>query len=143
MQRSRWRFVVLALGALLCACASRGWKSLPDQPPSTPTPAVGPSSFPSPDRTDGDKYHLLLENQQVRVFRYHDQPGDKTHLHHHDAFVLYALSSFRRRLIFPDGSVKERDFTTGEVLWMPEQVHIGENIGSTDTEVLIVEHKPR
>jgi beta-alanine degradation protein BauB len=92
--------------------------------------------------TDGDKYHLLLENQYVRVLRYHDKPGDKTKLHHHDEFVLYALSSFRRRLIFPNRPTIERDFKAGDVIWMPEQVHIGENIGTTDTEVLLVEHKP-
>jgi beta-alanine degradation protein BauB len=137
-------FLAATLGMLLCACASRGPKPLAEQRPAPmTTPTRGPSSVASPLVTDGDKYHLLLENEHVRVFRYHDQPGDKTHLHHHDAFVLYALSSFRRRLIFPDGSVKDRDFTAGDVVWMPEQIHIGENLGTTDTEVLIVEHKPR
>jgi beta-alanine degradation protein BauB len=54
-----------------------------------------------------------------------------------------ALSSFRRRLIFPDGTVKERDFKPGDVIWMPEQVHTGENLGTTDTDVVIVERKAR
>ena len=91
--------------------------------------------------TDGDKYHVVLENEHVRVLRYHDKPGDKTRPHHHDEFVLYALSSFRRRLIFPDGAVKERDFKPGDAIWMPEQVHTGENIGATDTDVVVVEQK--
>ena len=92
--------------------------------------------------TDGDKYRVVLENSHVRVLRYADKPGNKTSPHHHDAFVLYALSSFRRRLIFPDGTIKERDFKPGDVIWMPAQIHIGENIGDTDTDVLIVEQKP-
>lgn len=110
--------------------------------------AVGPSgsgekvaSAPDPTVTDGDKYQVILENSRIRVLRYHDRPGDKTRPHHHAEFVLYALSSFRRRLSFPDGSVRERDFKPGDVIWMPDQIHTGENIGATDTDVLIVENK--
>jgi beta-alanine degradation protein BauB len=99
------------------------------------------AAAPDPTVTDGDKYHVILENNRVRVLRYQDRPGDKTKPHHHAEFVLYALSSFRRRLSFPDGSVRERDFNPGEVIWMPDQVHTGENIGATDTDVIIVENK--
>jgi quercetin dioxygenase-like cupin family protein len=128
-------------GAALYGCASPG--SFGDgQSAQNPSALKQPGAL-DPASTDGDKYHVVLENEHVRVLRYHDQPGAKTHPHHHDAFVLYALSGFRRRLIFPDGAVKERDFKPGDVIWMPEQIHIGENIGTTDTEVLIVEHKPR
>lgn len=133
---------VAALGAILCACASRGPKSFGDEASAQSTPVARQATAPSPAVTDGDKYHVVLENEHVRVLHYQDHPGDKTHLHHHDEFVLYALSAFRRRLIFPDGSVKDRDFKPGDVVWMPEQVHIGENIGTTDTDVVIVEHKP-
>jgi beta-alanine degradation protein BauB len=96
---------------------------------------------PDPTVTDGDKYHVILENSRVRVLRYQDRPGDKTKPHHHAEFVLYALASFRRRLSFPDGSVRERDFKPGDVIWMPDQVHVGENVGATDTDVIIVENK--
>lgn len=102
---------------------------------------TGPTGAPDPTVTDGDKYHVILENSRVRVLRYQDKPGDKTKPHHHDEFVLYALSGFRRRLTFPDGSVRERDFKPGDVIWMPEQVHTGENVGATDTDVIIVENK--
>jgi len=106
-------------------------------------PGSSGAAAPDPIVTDGDKYRLVLENDRVRVLRYRDKPGDKTHPHHHDAFVLYALSSFRRRLIFPDGNMKERDFKPGDAIWMPEQVHTGENVGTTDTDVVIVEQKSR
>lgn len=99
------------------------------------------TAAPDPTTTDGDKYHVILENSRVRVLRYQDRPGDKTKPHHHAEFVLYALSSFRRRLTFPDGSVRERDFKPGDVIWMPAQVHTGENVGATDTDVVIVENK--
>jgi quercetin dioxygenase-like cupin family protein len=95
-----------------------------------------------PTVTDPDKYKFVMENDRVRVLRYHDEPGARTHQHHHPDSVLYALSAFRRRLIFPDGTTKEREFKAGDTMWVPAQTHIGENNGSTDTEVLLVEVKP-
>ncbi len=111
--------------------AKSGQQASKNQSPSNQDPTV----------TDGDKYHAILENEHVRVLSYKDKPGEKTHPHHHSEFVLYALSSFRRRLIFPDGTVKERDFKPGDVIWMPDQIHTGENVGTTDTDVVIVEFK--
>ncbi len=91
--------------------------------------------------TDGDKYKVVLENHCVRVLDYRDQPGEKTHQHHHSAFVLYALSPFERTLTLPDGKVLKRSFKAGDVMWSDAQTHIGENIGTTPTHVLIVELK--
>ena len=92
-------------------------------------------------QTDGDKYRAILENECVRVLEYRDQPGDKTHQHHHPAFVLYALSSFQRTLTLPDGKVLRRQFKPGDVIWSEAQTHIGENVGQTPTHVLITELK--
>lgn len=103
------------------------------------TPGAG--SQPDPAVTDGDKYHVLLENEHVRVLRYHDEPGQKTHLHHHPNFVMYALAPFRRQLTMADGSKRVREFRAGEAAWMPAQSHIGENIGDVPTEGLLIEIK--
>ncbi len=93
--------------------------------------------------TDADKYSLVLENERMRVLRYHDKPGDKTSSHSHRDYVLYAESSFRRRLIFPDGRKQEIDVKAGSIVWMEGHVHIGENIGDTNTDVIFVELKER
>jgi len=53
-----------------------------------------------PVKTDGDKYTVLLENERVRVLEYRDLPGSKTSMHYHPDFVLYALSPFKRRLLW-------------------------------------------
>jgi quercetin dioxygenase-like cupin family protein len=92
-------------------------------------------------QTDGDKYKVILENECVRVLDYRDAPGEKTHQHKHPAFVLYALSPFKRTLALPDGKVLTREFKAGDVMWSEEQTHIGENIGQTPTHVVIVELK--
>ena len=104
-------------------------------------PATDRPIEPDPVHTDGDKYHVVLENDQVRVLRYHDEPGAKTHMHHHPEFVMYALAPFRRKLSFPDGNERVRDFTAGEAVWMPAQSHVGENVGSQPTDVLLIELK--
>jgi len=95
----------------------------------------------SPVETDGDKYKVVMENDQVRVLEYKDQPGEKTHQHRHPAFVLYAVSPFKRKIHLPDGKVLMREFKAGDVMYSPEQVHIGENVGTTPTHVIMVELK--
>jgi hypothetical protein len=91
--------------------------------------------------TDGDKYRVILENDRVRVLEYRDLPGQKTQQHRHPAFVLYALSPFKRTLTLADGKVLTREFKAGDTMWSEEQTHIGTNVGETPTHVIIVEIK--
>jgi len=98
-------------------------------------------TFPDPTVTDPDKYRVIFENGRVRVYDYSDNPGDKTKMHHHNDFVLYAFGPFKRKLVLSDGRTIIREFAGGEILWSEEQSHIGENIGQTKTHVLIVELK--
>ncbi|MEO7853309.1 MAG: hypothetical protein ABIR94_13800 [Rubrivivax sp.] len=91
--------------------------------------------------SDGDKYKVLFENTQVRVLAYTDQPGEKTHQHEHPSFVVYALAPFKRKLMLADGRTLQREFKTGDVLYSAGETHIGENIGDTPTQVIMVELK--
>lgn len=95
-----------------------------------------------PVATDGDKYRVLLDNERVRVLAYTDQPGDKTQAHEHPAFVVYALAPFKRRLHLPDGRSLVREFKAGDVLYSNGESHIGENVGTTPTQIIMVEMKP-
>ena len=94
-----------------------------------------------PVATNPEHYKVILENEQTRVLDYKDHPGEKTTLHRHPDSVLYALSNFTRRLTFEDGHSVEKKFKTGDVMFLPTQSHIGENIGLTDTHVILVELK--
>lgn len=91
--------------------------------------------------TDGDKYKVLMENDRVRVLDYRDSPGQRTSAHYHPDYVLCALSSFKRKLTLSDGRGGVREVRAGEVVWGKAQSHIGENVGDTDTHVIIVELK--
>jgi quercetin dioxygenase-like cupin family protein len=99
------------------------------------------SIIEDPVETDGDKYFVVLENERVRVLKYHDKPGDRTSQHAHPDYVLYAESSFKRRLTFSDGRQQEVEVKAGSVVWMKGHIHIGENIGDTNTDVIIVKLK--
>lgn len=93
-----------------------------------------------PSVTDSDKYKVVFENESVRVLDYTDKPGDKTNIHHHPNSVMYFLSSFRRQ-IAANGKTIIVEGKAGTVAWLKEQDHVGENIGDTDTHVLLVELK--
>ena len=122
------------LGLFIAVCVAGGVSAAQSQGKHT--------IAPDPTVSDGDKYHVILENEHVRVLRYHDAPGDKTHLHHHPhPFVMYALAPFDRELTFPDGSRRERHFGPGSIDWVPAQTHVGQNIGNAPTEGLIIEVK--
>lgn len=95
-----------------------------------------------PVSTDGDKYKVLLDNEHVRVLSYTDRPGDATHQHEHPAFVVYALAPFKRKLTLADGRTLTREFKAGDILYSNGETHIGENVGQTPTQVLMVEMKP-
>ena len=100
-----------------------------------------PALAADPAVTDPDKYKVVLENDRVRVFDYRDHPGDRTKEHTHKDFVLYVVEPFKRKLTFPNGESKTRDFKAGEVIFMKAQTHIGENVGTHDTHAFIVELK--
>jgi len=91
--------------------------------------------------TDGDKYKVVLENEQVRVLEYRDSPGQRTSPHFHPNYVLCAVSSFKRKLTLSGGRGAVVEVKAGQVVWGQAQCHIGENVGDTDTHVLIVELK--
>ena len=93
-----------------------------------------------PTVTDPDKYKVVFENDRVRVLEYKDRPGDRTSPHRHPDSVMYALSSFERRLVQGDREV-DVQLEAGMVRFLAAQVHHGENIGATASHALFVEPK--
>jgi quercetin dioxygenase-like cupin family protein len=109
-----------------------------------PTSHLDQLSDPSRDpvATDGDKYKLVLENERVRVLEYRDSPGQRTSPHYHPDYVLCSLNAFKRKLTLSGGRTVTIEVQPGQVTWGKAQSHIGENIGETETHVLIIELKP-
>ncbi len=87
-------------------------------------------------------YKVLLENDSVRVLHVRMQPGAKSPTHSHPAVVVYSLTGGKLRVAtYPDGKTTVIDSKTGSVLWLEPQTHSVENIGSTETQDVVIELK--
>lgn len=93
-----------------------------------------------PAVSNSDLYKVVLENERVRVLEYTDRPGDHTTPHNHPDSVMITLSAFDRRLILGDQS-REVSLTAHQAMWLPAQMHAGENTGNSDTHTSFVELK--
>jgi beta-alanine degradation protein BauB len=93
-----------------------------------------------PITTNPELYHLLFENDRVRVLEYADSPGDRTQPHTHPDSVMVTLSSFSRRLWTDDREV-ELTLPAFQARWLDAQEHAGMNIGTTATHSIFVELK--
>jgi quercetin dioxygenase-like cupin family protein len=93
-----------------------------------------------PAKSNPQHYKVVYENDRVRVLEYTDEPGDRTTPHAHPDSVMYALSSFRRRLHHGDQQ-RDVEIGAGFVGWVPAQRHRGENIGETPSHSIFVELK--
>ena len=94
----------------------------------------------NPTTTNPELYHVVMENERVRVLEYRDRPGDRTTPHRHPDSVMVTLTAFRRRLLGGERAV-EVELGSGLVRWLDAQEHAGENIGETETHVIFVELK--
>jgi beta-alanine degradation protein BauB len=93
-----------------------------------------------PTVTDPDLYHLVFENDRVRVLEYRDHPGDRTHPHRHPDSVMVTLTSFQRR-VSSNGRSVDVELAAGQARWVGAQEHVGENTGATVTHTLFIELK--
>ena len=87
-------------------------------------------------------YHVLLENEHVRVVEYQVPPGAKDDWHTHPAKVSYIVSGGVLRITTEDGQTFDVTEKAGSATWF-EAVgkHRGENIGSTPVRIVFVEIK--
>jgi hypothetical protein len=93
-----------------------------------------------PVKTNPDLYHVVFENDRVRVLEYLDSPGDRTSPHSHPDSVMITLGDFRRRLWTDDREV-EVELSAFQARWLDAQEHSGMNIGETRTHSIFVELK--
>lgn len=103
---------------------------------------AGISKADDPVKVAPDHYQILLENDEVRVLEFTDQPGDKIPLHTHSKdYLVYFLAPMNRRFVLPDGKEVDVEAPSGEARWLGPVTHTEENIGTENARVLIVELK--
>jgi beta-alanine degradation protein BauB len=84
---------------------------------------------------------VLLENDRVRVLEVQQKPGEKAAMHSHPASLVYSLSSSKAKFTAPDGKTTESELKAGAVNWREAETHAIENVGTTDSRVLVIELK--
>jgi len=84
---------------------------------------------------------VLLENDRVRVARVVAKPGEKIEMHSHPANISYGLTSGKQKFTSPDGKTKESELKAGQAVWSDAVTHSSENVGTTETRVLVIELK--
>jgi len=93
-----------------------------------------------PVEVSPDLYHVVFENDRVRVLEYSDVPGDRTKPHRHPDSVMVTLSAFTRRLSSGEREV-EVELPAFQARWLDAQEHAGMNIGESPTHAIFVELK--
>lgn len=100
------------------------------------------SSFAQDPVTVDPAHHKVeLDNADVRVLRITFAPGDKAPVHQHPSSVAVFLSGGTNRLTVPGQAPTETPQKRGDVVLVAAGKHSVENIGTTRTEVVLVELK--
>ena len=93
---------------------------------------------------DAMQYHVkhlkvMAEDDKVRVLQWAPKKGDKTPMHSHPATVVYVVKGCKVRYTLPDGTTKDGETKTGEVLIRAPVTHADEAL--EDCETILVELK--
>jgi quercetin dioxygenase-like cupin family protein len=96
-----------------------------------------------PVKVDSKHYKVEFENSEVRVLRIKYDPHDKSVMHRHPNAVAIFLTDSHAKFNFPKGPAQDIVSKAGEVRWTPAVVHLPENIGDQEFEVILVELKGR
>ena len=94
-----------------------------------------------PVKVDPQHYKVEFENAQVRVLRIRYGPHEKSVMHTHPAGVAVFLNDNRAKFTFPDGKSVEREWKTGEALWLAAETHLPENQTDKPLELVLTELK--
>ena len=95
-----------------------------------------------PVKVAPDYYKVVLENDQVRVLEFTDQPGDKIGMHTHATdYLVYFVAPMKRRFTLPDGKTVEVEAAAREARWLAPVTHTEESIGTQGAHSVIVEMK--
>jgi quercetin dioxygenase-like cupin family protein len=103
--------------------------------------AASPCAAQDPVKTNPNVYHVVLDNDTVRVLHVAAPAGAKTTLHEHPDNVVVALSDSKMRFTGADGKSVDAELKADHALWSPAEKHSGENVGGTAVEVIVVELK--
>ena len=96
-----------------------------------------------PVQVDPKHYKVEVDNEHVRVLRFHIGPNERTPMHEHPLGVVIELTAGHLRFTMPDGKIEEHTVAAGSVRYRPAvKQHAVENRTGADVEAIEVEVKP-
>ena len=94
-------------------------------------------------KVDPKHYHVVFENDEVRVLHILYAPGEKSVMHEHPDAVAVFLTDQQVKFTYPDGKSETVDSKAKEARWMKAGKHLPENTGKGNLEVILVEQKSK
>lgn len=134
----RW-FAVVTLTlqvVLLSACSGTDSQK-------TATPPAAAATEPDAVTADPGHYTVLFENDKARVLRIKYAPHAKSVMHTHAASCAVFLVDQKFNFTLPSGEVQTVDNHAGDVTCGDADVHLPENVGDKDAELILMELKNR
>ena len=92
-------------------------------------------------KVDPAHYKVEMENDQVRVLRFHYGAHEKSVMHSHPNAVAVFLTDGKVKFTFADGKSQDASGKAGEVQYTPAQVHNPENVGDKPMDGIVIELK--
>lgn len=86
-------------------------------------------------------FRVELENEQVRVLRFYEDPYATVPMHEHPERVVISLRDGHLKRMLPDGNTVEIRHKAKEVTWRPPIKHGGENLSEEPYEEISIEFK--
>lgn len=113
-----------------------------------PKPVANPKPFPKEPTDaviiDPEHYHVVLENEWVRVIALTVGPHERLKMHKHPATgaVVVLLTDQDMRQYHADGTTRESHYKAGTVRWAPPDVaHQDENLNDKPFRLIRIELK--
>lgn len=102
---------------------------------------AAPALAQDPVKVDPAHHAVVFENEQVRVLRITMKPGEKTPAHQHPSSAAVFMTDGHHRLTSTGAAPQETPRKAGDVVLIEPTTHVVENMGKSDTEVILVELK--
>lgn len=103
--------------------------------------AATPAMAQDPVQVDPKHNKVEVDNDQVRVLRFHLGPKESTPMHEHPAMVLVALTDGHTKVTSGDGTAREGTRKAGEVVYRTAIKHAVENLSNEEYEMIEIELK--
>jgi quercetin dioxygenase-like cupin family protein len=100
-----------------------------------------PAFAEDPVEVDPAHHKVEFENDQVRVLRINFAPGETSVMHSHPCLIAVGVTDSKLLFHFPDGSTRNAELKTGQVVVAKPTTHQPENQTSEPSEVIVVELK--